>query len=327
MKEFIVGAARWIIDYLEIPNYLSLKARRIFEGEKTYNSEEHYWNDILGPIFHKRKLRNPVIREGDVVVLRNFQLSPWSPRLPGLYWTLAGKAIRQKTVQRLRHSKGLGLHYDPYDKKKRMVRGGMGTVRLANHEHLRLYGATTSGKIDAAIPVVVSSNVSKNLLRFSKKIPLMEVDLRGAVRMIPLTYQPGRLSPHIPKLCLYVNSILNVKKYISDFALKASGWTIYYNPKSEKSEKSYGFTYCHFNPIDEGEAVEATNWMHNYIDEYTKGDGIAITDYDELVPRFQSAVLPLTNVMDGNIDYEAISSIFGGVDFRQQYPLSSRFYR
>jgi hypothetical protein len=304
-----------------------VKARSVYEGERVYDSEKKYWHDLLGPIFFKTRRKNPKIKEGDVVVLKNFQLSPWSPRYPGLYWTRSGEEIRNLTANRLKHDKVLGLHFDPDDKRERMLRGGMGTVRLARHDRLNVYGATTSGKIDAAIPVVVSSNVTKNIIRFTKKYPLMEVDLRGVVRIVPLTYQLYHWSPHIPKLCLYVSSILNVNKYISDFSLEASAWTIYHNPKTNKPKRKFGYTYCHFNPIEESNIIDATDWIDSYIDTYTKGNGIALTDYDEITPRFRTAVLPLSNVMEGNVDYLALSSLFKGADFRQQVPLPRWPYR
>ncbi len=328
MKGALLGAARWIIDYLEIPNYLSIRARGVFQGEKIYDCEEGFWRDVLGPSFHGTRVRNPVTREGDIIVLKNFQLSPWCPRLPGLYWTSVGKRVREITSHLLKNSKVLGFHFEPFTKMQRMERGGLGTIRLSKHDRLRLYGATTSGKLDAAVPVLVSSNVAGNLLRFSKRNPLMEVDLRGSLRIIPKIYLPDRWSPHIPKICLYVNSILNAEKYISDFALNANAWTIYHDPRARNTVKRFGYTYCPFNPVDESSIIEATGWISEYIGKYTKGRGFPLTDYDEQTCRFESAVLPLANVMEGNIDYDALGSLFGGrIDFRQQAPFRELEYR
>jgi hypothetical protein len=326
MKDVLVGAARWVIDYLEIPNYLNVQVKGMIHGEKTYNCEETFWRDVLGPSFHGSRAKNAVTREGDVVVLRNFQLSHWYPRLPGLYWTSAGKIVRSVTSRGLRHSPALGLHFDPWGKKQRMTRGGLGTIRLAKHDRLSMYGATTSGKLDAAVPVLVSSNVAGKLLRFTKRYPLMEVDLKGTLRIIPQTYMPDLWSPHVPKLCLYVSSILNAEQRISDFALRANAWTIYHDPRARSWGDRFGYTYCPFNPVDESSIIEATDWISNYIDVYTKGRGFPLTDYDEHTCRFQSAALPLANIMSGSIDYDALGALFGGLDLRQQDPLR-RFMR
>ena len=311
-----IGVSKWIIDYLEIPNYLYIKSKGLVEGEKIYDSEEHYWNDLLGPAFHSRRLKNPRIHEGDVVVLKNFQLSPWFPRVPGLYWTSYGNRLRRQTEGKETYSHALGFHYEPYHKGQ-MVHGGLGTVRTEKSEALRLYGATSGGNLNASIPILISNKVSKNIIRFTKKYPLIEVDLRGVIQRIPFTYQSLHRYEHIPRLCLYVNSFLNVNKYISNFSLSASAWTIYCSPNA-RNEKRYGYTYANFNPIDESSIIKATDWLHSYIDEYTNGKGIPITDFDEVTPRFKTAVASLQDVMQGNINYEALNDLFKGIDFRKQ---------
>ncbi len=317
MNEVALAVASWIKDYLEIPNYLLVKYKQISQGEKVYDSEEKCWRDLLGPIFYKKPYRNPRTLIGDVVLLRNFQLSPWCPYNPGLYWTYHAHESRQMINRRFEYTENLGLHFDPHRKCSMITQGGVGTLRINTKNRLSIYGATTSGNINAAIPVLVSSNVKSRLSRFSRKYHLIEADLRGVVTPIPFTYLHSFHRQHIPRICIFVNSILNVKKRISTLPLNASAWTIYHNPNG-KREKRYGYTYANFNPIDESSIVKATDWIENYISDYTKGKGIPITDYDELTPRFNTAVVPLEQVMQGNIDYNALNSIFGGIDFRQQ---------
>ena len=62
-QSLMLGVAKWIIDYLEIPNYLYVKSKSILEGKKTYKAEEEYWHDILGPYFRKTRLKNPKLVE------------------------------------------------------------------------------------------------------------------------------------------------------------------------------------------------------------------------------------------------------------------------
>lgn len=321
MNETILGVSKTIIDYLEVPNYLYVKSKALIEGNREYHSEEQYWRDLLGSTFYKNNLKNPRLFSDDVITLRNFQLSQWYPRIPGLYWTFEGVRLRRLSERNINKSPVLGMHYRPFDKRQ-MMRGGMGTLRTHERNKLKLYGATTSGNLNAAIPVLISRNVSKNILHFTKHNPLVEVDLQGVIRPIPLSYENTFWIEHIPKLCLCVNSILNVKKYISDFPISASAWTIYHNPKG-KNEKQYGYTYASFNPIDESSLVEATDWINNYIFEYTKGKGIPLTDYDEETPRFTTAVLSIKDVMDGNVNLKNLNSFFKGIDFRSQNPIKN----
>ncbi len=84
--EFVSGI-KWICDYLEIPNYLMVRYKSTTQGEKTYESEEQFWAHLLGAKFYDGKVKKQKLHEGDIVVLKSFQLSPWMSRLPGLYWT------------------------------------------------------------------------------------------------------------------------------------------------------------------------------------------------------------------------------------------------
>ena len=316
-KEIASGVGKWVADYLELPNYLFVRARGFMEGEKVYTSEEQYWHDLLGPSFLRTRLRRPILLEGQVVVLRNFQLSEWFPRVPGLYWTVFGRKLRRTAENKMKYSPVLGLHYRPRYKGS-MILGGLGSVRTKELDNLRLFAATTSGKIDAGVPVLFSKNVTGKVLRFTRKHPNIEIDLRGVIRRIPFTYQYS--APHVPKMVVYVNSILNLKKYVSDFQLTASAWTIYHLPRA-KREKRFGYTYAHFDPVDDKSIMKATDWIQDYISEYTKGNGIPISDYDQITPRFTTALLPLKNVMIGNIDYQILSAVLPTVDFRGQAQL------
>lgn len=205
-----------------------------------------------------------------------------------------------------------------------LKRGGLGSLRVKPSDGRIICSATSSGRIDAGIPILLSKNVSSSIKRHFEKNPLLEVDLRGTLMPIPFTYEYQYRREHIPRLCLLVNSILNVKKFICDFRLIGNAWTIYHMRK--RKENIFGYTYSAFNPIDESSIINSTDWINNYIDEYSKGKGIPLTDYDEIVPRFDSAALTLQDVMSGNVDYDALTKLFGGIDFRAQNPVNDRMY-
>ncbi len=124
MMKNIWQVARWIGDYLEIPNYMLVRAHGFISGEKQYQTEEPFWRDVLGPVFFKKPLSKPRTVEGDVVVLRSFQLSPWAPRLPGLFWTRHGFDSRKKNILKTTFNQKLGYHYEP-DIKGEQIRGGL----------------------------------------------------------------------------------------------------------------------------------------------------------------------------------------------------------
>jgi len=312
----VLSGVKWICDYLEIPNYLLLRLTGKMKGENKYDNEENFWCDILGNAYSSNRLHKVRLFEGDVVVLKSFQLSPWASRMPGLYWTEEGFFLRQEARMHLKHELGLNLHYEPYGKGL-MINGGLGIIRLDVHEEYQLFGATSSGNIDASIPILCSKKVGSNLISSFKKYPIMEVDLRGIIKRIPFTY--NFYARNVPRYCIYVDSTLNVNKYISDFDIKGNAWTIYCVPKA-RPEKRCGYTFARFNPIDEASIIEATDWIFNFIDFYTKGKGYPISDFDEIVPRFKKAVVPIRNLLNNEIDYSKLNKVHKGVDFRYQMP-------
>jgi len=311
----IVSGIKWICDYLEIPNYLLIKYKSVTQGEKIYESEEQFWAHLLGAIFHDRNVKKQELHEGDIVVLKSFQLTPWISRLPGLYWTQDWRRLKKIAQEHKKYNNCLNLHYEPWGKTI-LVNGGLGSIRLDIHDGVTIYGATSSGTIDASIPITCKEKVAKKLNNEFKKNVSLEVDIRGTIRRIPYTYQ--FYSPNIPRYCIYLDTIFDVKTYISDFALSGNAWVIYRNPK-EDYEKACGYCYAPFNPIDENSLIESTNWILDFIDYYTKGVGFPITDFDEITPRFRQSIVPIKNLMSDEVDYNKLNGLFKGLHYRNQF--------
>lgn len=88
-----------------------------------------------------------------------------------------------------------------------------------------------------------------------------------------------------------------------------------YYDKESNDIKKYGLTYANFCPQDESSIIESTDWIQDYINEYTNGTGVALTDFDQVVPRFSTALISFDNLMNQNIDFTSLKGIFGGLDF------------
>lgn len=311
----IVSGVKWICDYLEIPNYLLVKYKSITEGEKIYESEEEFWAHLLGAIFHDRRIKKQELHEGDIVVLKSFQLSPWISRLPGLYWTQDWQQLKKIAQQHQKDNHCLNLHYEPWVKSL-LVNGGLGSIRLDTHDGMTIYGATSSGTIDASIPIICKEKVAAKLNNEFRNNKSLEVNIRGTIRRIPYTYQ--FYSPNIPRYCIHVDTVFDVKTFTSDFTISGNAWVVYRNPK-EDFEKACGYCYAPFNPIDETSLIESTNWILNFIDHYTKGAGFPVTDFDELTPRFKKSIVPIRTLMSDEVDYSHLNSLFKRIDYRDQF--------
>ncbi len=197
-----------------------------------------------------------------------------------------------------------------------MVNGGLGSIRLDSHDGMTVYGATSSGVIDASIPILCKEKIAAKLTEGFRKNESLEVDIRGTIRRIPYTYQ--FYSPNIPRYCVCLDTIFDVKTYTSDFSLSGNAWVVYRNPR-EEHEKACGYCYAPFNPIDENSLIESTEWILNFIDYYTKGVGFPITDFDELTPRFRNSIVPIKSLMTEEVDYTKLNGLFKEIDYRDQY--------
>lgn len=124
------------------------------------------------------------------------------------------KRSRIENNKELNNSSVLGLHYNPC-RKKAIIDGGIGCFRAQPHNGSSLFCATTSGDINAGIPILINNKVANNIRGTISKHGAVEVELRGSISQIPNYFSKFRY-PHVPKICLVVESILNVKQYISD---------------------------------------------------------------------------------------------------------------
>ena len=114
MKPLIRRAAKWVIEYLELPNYIMVRGKGLLKGEKRYTDESVFWKDVLGPTFCSRPRKNAKTKKNEVIVLEGFQLSEWFPRIPGLYWTKLGKGIRNASFLEINYNEKLGHHFEPH---------------------------------------------------------------------------------------------------------------------------------------------------------------------------------------------------------------------
>ena len=104
-----------------------------------YNQERNFWRDVIGSNFYHPAQRT--LSTGKAVELRNFRITEWFPRCPGLVWTSEAQRYRKSALDYVwewdkmdihRYTKFVGEKlgvFTPIGKTK-MVLGGLGTTRL-----------------------------------------------------------------------------------------------------------------------------------------------------------------------------------------------------
>ena len=91
-------------------------------------------------------------------------------------------------------------------------------------------------------------------------------------------------SLHIPRYLIAVESSLEVKRYISDFRLKATGWTLF--AREHRGETQPSFTYATFDPRTSQSVERASDFIGEYVRNH--GGTVVYTDFDEHVRRLDA---------------------------------------
>lgn len=303
-----------ISGYFNLPVYGRAKYNEIRGRILTYNSENEFWKDAIGPYFYNPAPTN--LFDGQLVKLDNFEITEWFPRCPGLIWTKDGNKYRNQATKFL--DRGLTDQYIVYSPRGKtfMVLGGRGTTRLESHlgdYDYKVLCATSSGRCDAGIPLVVSRDVYEEIRNELQHEGSVCADLKGFYSQLPLHYDqlvlesPGSELPmrlrswlanslYIPRYCLKVESRLLIRKKESVSNIQATAWTLF---RFEDPELPYSFVFWSFDPRNEDSILSATRKIQIYIENY--GAGEILTDFDERVQRFVSK-FPLSSVMDPRMD-------------------------
>lgn len=327
-----VVAGFW--SHLHLYRYGAFLYRKSRRQPHIYSNEQDFWKDLLGKEFYTtKKFRGSadISEDGctglemhDVIILKNFQISEWFPRCPGLFWTKNGTLNRKAAESDIEGVIGEFLVYGEKGKNN-MMSGGIGTNRLSTHRDVsgkpfRVLCATSSGICDAGIPIVVPEDVCSAILDPLMSGEGIEIDIEGTLSWLPFDNReiiiPARgavvedelrnwlmTSLHIPRYFLFVGSTLQVKRYISDFRLRASGWTVY--EKGNREDYTPSFTYATFDPSNKDTIRRATDFMTDYVEGH--GGKEIYTDFDEHVPRF-NAKYSINDIMGKKVDPEKENS-------------------
>ncbi|MCB7128797.1 MAG: hypothetical protein J3T61_04595 [Candidatus Brocadiales bacterium] len=300
-------------DYLQLPSYLKLKWRKFSKKDSyTYENEEAFWFDALGPIFYERPRRNRRLVGGEIIRLKNLQLTDWVPRLPGLYWTKVSFEKRKEAKRLVERKLGNMEILYPHPKSN-MVLGGLGSLRINKRKNLKLLCCTSSGNCDAGIPVILKGDLYDEIQKDIKRG--MQIDIEGYYSIIPdPLYLFFRRSSHLPKYCIFVESRLSMKKKENSKVLKlsANAWTLYQTTTDE-----FLYAYAPFNPMNENKLIESVEFIRGYI--FNHGGQRIVTDFDEEVPRF-SALVPLKDVMGEAIDQDDLIALVAKFQLPLRYP-------
>ena len=278
----------WYMQKFDPDNLIKISAYRI---DSRITGDEYFWRNIF----------SGSILPGDRIELSNFQISPWFPRKPGLYWTYdaakARKLAWEKHVEEIRKDM---IIFDVDGKSLMSELGGIGTVNFRKNRNDVLLTATVAGETQRGIPLIVPQTIWQQISSEMQKGKKLETDLIGTVEEIPIEYDTQMLrSPGIPKVAIKIRSILNIKLEDSREIIKITPWTIF-----ELSDHNYPYGFTFINHDLYGDNMDdSVHWMLDYI---AKRNGQTIlTDFDENLNHL-NAKFPLEQCVSGEITKNSI---------------------
>lgn len=289
--------------YYRVYDFLKLRVRQAVESSRTFNTSEEFWKTILQEEFRGGRSDSEPLRNNQIVKLRNFFLTEWTPKLPGRVWTKDGNTNLLEGIQDIVGETNL---YDRIynvlgpEGKMKMITGGFGSVRIkpgSNSDYCMLLNAVALNDwhCDFGIPIVVSKPVYNEYLRHSESRGSPQIaELTGILCLNNSTFDylsiispaiGARLEseiidllsdiPNLPKCFIYVSSPADISLLYNNTHPEAIAWTMF---KTNVKKEPLRLTYASFNPIDGDSAKEAVAFINKYVFEF---GGIEIlTDFD-----------------------------------------------
>src|SRR5688500_9404437 len=207
-----VTAVRTVQDYVKLPGYNLLPQPKPTGEVRDYYNDQPFWHDVLG-----YTTTQSALRRGERVLLRNFTLSPWVPRVPGLFWKVESGKLRESAQTEMI---GPGL-YSPSGKTRRVL-GGIGNVRLLPTDTGRLVCASSSAQFWQGVPVLLQGDAWKAY----RDDPLGFIaNVRARWTLMPDEYARNLGGDSgIPRCCLLAEESSDIEPTGKGFGGRVGAW-------------------------------------------------------------------------------------------------------
>jgi hypothetical protein len=301
------NAVRTVHDYVKLPGYYKVPELDGTGKTREYVDEGDLWRDAIA------SNHEPV--EGSRVLLRQFLLSHWVPRVPGLYWKAESDQLRASADSHVLQANSRDARFNRYvyapTGKTLQILGGVGNVRLLPTASGRLICASSSGEYWRGVPILIRADAWEAL----GEIPTgLKADVTGVWTAMPRDASEGLGGEAgIPRCCLVVNKAADVQFSRDSKDGYGSAWTLFERRDRDTNLLSYDFTYSVFAVSSKGQGPadgsfnsdnEAADYLRQYV---TMFQGQVLTDYDELMPHFD-ALLPINELMSREVDPRKLRS-------------------
>lgn len=252
------------------------------------------------------------------VTLEHFHLFEWFPHAPGIFHTPEGRQHREVASQYMEPTPDGSAVFNPVGKLT-MLKGGIGAVRLRprniDREPHYFMTASSNGICHEGFPVLIPRRFYGPLKARILDEGAVPVTVGGEMRYVPETavsFFPERRS--MPLLYLHVDELQVLPKPRQRVTTYLINVVASFIGDFEGRRGSYA-TFAAFDPAQRSSLSEAISWLEGiYVG--AMHDGIVITDFDEVRPRFPQAVFGLPSLMAGALDRRQVRELLAA----QGYP-------
>ena len=254
------------------------------------------------------------------VMLEQFHLFEWFPLAPGRFHTAEAQQQRQMAYEMMFQAENGRSYFNPSGKAD-MLKGGIGAVRLrprqiAGEPHYFM-SVSSNGVCHEGFPVLLPRRFYGPLKAQLLRQGAVPVSLSGEMRYIyedAPTFFAGQRQ--IPQLYLHVDELQVLpapRSGIEQFSVSAA---ISFLGQFEDREGVYA-TYATFDPARRESLQAAVQWLEQF---YVIGQhqGVVITDFDEVQPRFPGAIFGLPDLMAGRLAPDKISAFLQAQGYNPQ---------
>ena len=239
------------------------------------------------------------------VTLEQFHLFEWFPLSPGAYHTAAAGRARREAFAELERGAGSHIYFNPGG-KARMVRGGVGVVRLRpqpiDTEPYYFMTASANGVCHEGFPVLIPRHFYGQIKERILVYGAAPATLSGEMRYIP-DQDATRIfgtRRDLPLLYLHVDEVKVLDKPRDGVDAFAVSVAAAFFGEVDHQPGTY-MTFATFNPANAASLEHARDWIEEFY-VATLYNGHVVTDFDAVQPRFPGAVFGLGAVMAGEID-------------------------
>lgn len=226
----------------------------MMEDDIVFSSDMDFWQAIM---------KNPEFYYNKKICLNHFVISDWVARVPGLFWSLGAKALRDAAENHVATKENTYTEYFPAG-KSRMVMGGMGTLLFPpNDDGKAIMSASSHYDASLGVPLLVFPDVAEKL-RSSALVRIIGAKWQAMETSWSKKFISGY---DVPRGYLVIDSVDKVD-------VIEKGYPVFHQPFSiMQYEQNGAYLYDYVYMTADASSPQANAFASKFFEDYANKDG------------------------------------------------------